>query len=85
MDFVFTVCDEAAGEECPLWQGHPLTGHWGVPDPTLAQGNEAEQALAFAEVYKMLARRIDAFIALPIESLDHLALKSEVDAIGSGH
>ena len=84
MDFVFTVCDEAAGEECPLWPGHPLTGHWGVPDPKLAEGNDAERALAFADTYKMLARRIDAFLALPVESLDHLALKSEVDAIGSG-
>ena len=83
MHFVFTVCDEAAGEECPIWPGHPLTGHWGVPDPKLAVGTEAEKALAFADAYKMLARRIDAFAALPIESLDHLALKSNIDAIGS--
>jgi arsenate reductase len=83
MHFIFTVCDEAAGEECPIWPGHPLTGHWGVPDPKLAVGTEAEKALAFADAYKMLARRIDAFAALPIESLDHLALKSNIDAIGS--
>ena len=83
MDFIFTVCDEAAGEECPIWPGHPLTGHWGVPDPKLAVGTEAEKALAFADAYKMLARRINAFAALPIESLDHLALKSNIDAIGS--
>ncbi len=82
MHFVFTVCDTAAGEACPLWPGHPLTGHWGVPDPKRAEGNHAEIALAFANTYKMLARRIGIFLALPHESLDEMALKSEIDAIG---
>ncbi len=82
MHFVFTVCDTAAGEACPIWPGRPLTGHWGVPDPKLAQGNDAELGLAFANTYKMLARRIGAFISLPHEFLDKLALKSEIDAIG---
>ena len=82
MHFVFTVCDTAAGEACPVWPGHPVTGHWGVPDPKSAGGTEAEVALAFANTYKMLARRIGAFTSLPIESLDRLALTSEIDAIG---
>jgi protein-tyrosine-phosphatase len=82
MHFVFTVCDTAAGEACPLWPGHPLTGHWGVPDPKLTKGTEAEIALAFANTYKMMARRIGIFLALPHASLDKLALKSEIDAIG---
>jgi arsenate reductase len=82
MHFVFTVCDTAAGEACPIWPGHPLTGHWGVPDPKLAQGNDAEIGLAYASTYKMLSRRIGAFISLPHVSLDKLALKSEIDAIG---
>ena len=82
MHFVFTVCDTAAGEACPIWPGHPLTGHWGVPDPKLAQGNDAEIGLAFADTYKMLARRIGIFLSLPHESLDNLALKSEIDTIG---
>ena len=67
---------------CPLWLGHPLTGHWGVPDPKRATGNEAEIALVFANTYKMLARRIGIFLALPHESLDERALKSEIDEIG---
>ena len=82
MHFVFTVCDVAAGEACPLWPSHPLTGHWGVPDPKRAEGNDAEIALAFANTYKMLARRIGIFLALPHESLDKMALESEIDAIG---
>ena len=82
MHFVFTVCDTAAGEACPIWPGHPLSGHWGVPDPKRAEGNDAEIGLAFADTYKMLARRIGVFVSLPHESLDKLALKSEIDAIG---
>ena len=82
MHFVFTVCDTAAGEACPIWPGHPLTGHWGVPDPKRAEGNEAEIALAFAGAHKMLARRIGLFLALPHESLDAMALKSAIDTIG---
>jgi len=82
MHFVFTVCDDAAGESCPIWPGAPVTGHWGIPDPKYAEGNDAQKALAFANAYKMLARRIGVFLALPIESLDHLALKQEIDSIG---
>jgi arsenate reductase len=82
MHFIFTVCDDAAGESCPIWPGHPLTGHWGVPDPKKAEGNEAQKAVKFAETYKMLARRIGVFLALPHGSLDHLAMKTEMDRIG---
>lgn len=82
MHFVFTVCDVSEGEESPVWPGHPLTGAWGVPDPKTAEGNDAERQLAFNRTYSMLARRIGVFMALPIASLDHLALKQEVDAIG---
>jgi arsenate reductase (thioredoxin) len=82
MDFVFTVCDAAAGEACPVWPGHPLTGHWGVPDPKRAEGNGAEIGLAFADAYKMLAKRIGIFISLPHGSLDRMALQTRVDEIG---
>ena len=81
MDFVFTVCDTAAAEECPPWPGQPITGHWGLPDPVKATGTEAERALAFAQTYSALRRRIEAFVALPIESLSRIALQSRVDAI----
>jgi protein-tyrosine-phosphatase len=82
MDFVFTVCDDAAKEVCPMWPGQPMTAHWGVPDPSTAQGNEAEKRLAFANTYRMLQRRIDVFISLPVKSLARLALQKEVDKIG---
>jgi protein-tyrosine-phosphatase/DNA-binding transcriptional ArsR family regulator len=83
MDFVFTVCDTAAAEECPPWPGQPITGHWGLPDPVKATGTEAERALVFAQTYAALRRRIAAFVELPFESLSRLALQSRVDAIGS--
>jgi protein-tyrosine-phosphatase/DNA-binding transcriptional ArsR family regulator len=83
MDFVFTVCDTAAAEECPPWPGQPITGHWGLPDPVKAIGTDAEKALVFAQTYAALRRRIMAFVALPFESLSRLSLQSRVDAIGA--
>lgn len=83
MDFVFTVCDTAAAEECPPWPGQPITGHWGLPDPVKATGTEAERALIFAQTYAALRRRIAAFVELPFESLSRLSLQSRVDAIGT--
>jgi arsenate reductase len=82
LDFVFTVCDDAAAETCPIWPGQPTSAHWGVPDPVKAPGNEAEKRLAFAEAYRMLNNRISAFISLPLSSLDRLSLKSKLDDIG---
>jgi arsenate reductase (thioredoxin) len=84
LDFVFTVCDDAAGESCPLWPGQPITAHWGIPDPAAALGSEAEIALAFKDAYRMLNRRIDLFLALPIEKLDRLVLTTRLKAIGRG-
>jgi protein-tyrosine-phosphatase/DNA-binding transcriptional ArsR family regulator len=83
MDFVFTVCDTAAAEECPPWPGQPITGHWGLPDPVKATGTDAEKALVFAQTYAALRRRITAFVELPFESLSGMSLQSRVDAIGS--
>jgi arsenate reductase (thioredoxin) len=82
LDFVFTVCDNAAGETCPLWPGQPMTAHWGVPDPAEATGAAAEIALAFKDVYRMLQRRISVFTALPLRSLDQLSLQSKLREIG---
>lgn len=82
LDFVFTVCDAAAGESCPLWPGQPMTAHWGVPDPAQATGSEAEIAMAFNETYRMLHRRIEIFVALPIERLDRLSLQHRLEEIG---
>lgn len=82
MDFVFTVCDRAASEECPPWPGHPLSAHWGIPDPVKETGTEAEQALAFADALAALRRRIAAFTALPVEELDRIALQKSIDEIG---
>jgi len=82
MDFIFTVCDDAAGEACPVWPGHPMTAHWGIPDPASAGGTDAERHLAFAEAYRMLANRISVFTSLPIEAIDRLALKRRLDQIG---
>lgn len=82
MDFVFTVCDTAAAEECPPWPGQPITGHWGLPDPVKATGTDAEKALVFAQTYAALRRRIMAFVELPFESLSRMSLQSRVDAIG---
>lgn len=83
MDFVFTVCDTAAAEECPPWPGQPITGHWGLPDPVKATGTDAEKALVFAQTYATLRRRIMAFVELPFESLGRISLQSRVDAIGT--
>jgi arsenate reductase len=83
MDFVFTVCDQAAGEMCPIWPGQPITAHWGIPDPAAVADNGSGAAmLAFREAFRMLERRIGLFLALPIASLDRLALTRQVDAIG---
>jgi len=82
LDFVFTVCDDAAAEECPVWPGQPMSAHWGVPDPVRVAGTEAEKRLAFADAYRMLNNRISAFINLPIASLDRLSLKNRLDDIG---
>jgi len=84
MDFIFTVCGNAAEETCPVWPGHPATAHWGVPDPAAAEGSEAEKRVAFAEAYRMLNSRISIFVNLPMESLDRLALQTRLDAIGKG-
>lgn len=81
-DFVFTVCDDAAGEACPVWPGSPATAHWGIPDPAAATGTPAEIAVAFEDAYRMLARRIELFLALPIASLDKAALHHHLHAIG---
>jgi arsenate reductase len=82
MDFVFTVCDNAAAEACPVWPGQPMTAHWGIPDPAEATGTEAEVRFAFADTLRMLTNRINIFVALPIRSLDQLALQRQLDAIG---
>jgi protein-tyrosine-phosphatase len=82
LDFVFTVCDNAAGEACPVWPGQPMTAHWGVPDPAEAQGSAAEIALAFKDAYRMLFQRIGIFTALQIRSLDNLSLQTKLKEIG---
>jgi protein-tyrosine-phosphatase len=82
MDFVFTVCDDAAGEQCPFWPGQPMTAHWGIPDPAVATGTDAEQAVAFAEAYRLLNNRISVFLSLPIAKLDRLTLQARLDHIG---
>ena len=82
MDFVFTVCDNAASETCPVWPGQPMTAHWGVPDPAAAEGSEAERRLAFADAYRQLSNRISIFTSLPIASLDRLSLQRRLEDIG---
>ena len=82
LDFVFTVCDNAAKEVCPLWPGQPMTAHWGVPDPAAVHGTAEEIARAFRDAFFMLDRRISLFLALPLTSLDRLAIKKEIDDIG---
>jgi arsenate reductase len=82
LDFVFTVCDNAAGEACPFWPGQPMTAHWGIPDPAEATGTPAEIALAFKDAYRMLHQRIAIFAALPIRSLDQLSLQRRLQEIG---
>jgi arsenate reductase len=81
MDFVFTVCDQAAGEQCPVWLGHPVTAHWGVPDPAAVEGSHAARMLAFREAFAMLERRIKSFVELR-DTLDQRELKAKVDEIG---
>lgn len=82
MDFVFTVCDDAAAEECPYWPGQPMTAHWGMADPAAATGTDAEKAVAFAATYASLVRRIQAFCALPLATIDALSLQSHLQNIG---
>lgn len=82
MDFVLTVCDQAAGEVCPVWPGNPVTAHWGVPDPAAAEGSEAERIAAFRDAANRLETRIKLFTSLPFEKLDRLAIKREADDIG---
>jgi len=82
LDFVFTVCDDAAGEACPVWPGQPMTAHWGIADPAAAQGSDAEIAVAFNAAYRMLNQRIGIFVSLPMQSLDRLTLQSRLRDIG---
>ncbi len=83
MDFVFTVCDSAAGEVCPVWPGQPMTAHWGVPDPAAVQGNEAQRLQAFRDVAITLKRRIELLLALPLPKLEPLAIQHEIQQIGT--
>ena len=82
LNFVFTVCDNAAAEECPYWPGQPMSAHWGLPDPAAVEGSDAVKALAFADTYRALVRRIQAFAALPLATLDKLALQKRLTDIG---
>lgn len=82
VDFVFTVCDSAAAEVCPVWPGQPVTAHWGLPDPAAVEGSEAERRAAFLDAYKQLKSRIEAFIALPDLSIDRLSLQAKLSEIG---
>jgi protein-tyrosine-phosphatase len=82
LDFVFTVCDNAANETCPIWPGQPMSAHWGVPDPAAVEGTDSEKALAFADTYRMLNSRISIFTSLPLASLDKLSLQRRLDDIG---
>jgi arsenate reductase (thioredoxin) len=82
LDFVFTVCDNAANEVCPVWPGQPMTAHWGVPDPAVVQGSETEVERAFRETFFILDRRISLFLCLPLKTLNSLTLKKELDSIG---
>jgi arsenate reductase len=83
MDFVFTVCDQAAGEVCPVWPGQPITAHWNFPDPAASVGPEAEKRAFFAEVFRQIENQIKAFAALPLEKLDRLAIQRKVREIGA--
>ncbi len=83
LDFVFTVCDNAANEVCPIWPGQPMTAHWGLPDPAAVVGTEAERRFAFADAYRMLNNRIGIFVNLPLRSLDKLGLQKRLDEIGN--
>ena len=83
LDFVFTVCDNAAGETCPVWPGQPITAHWGIPDPAAVIGSEAEQRAAFTEAYRMMFNRISLFLALPLGSIDKMSLQNRLVEIGA--
>jgi arsenate reductase len=82
MDFIFTVCDNAANEVCPYWPGHPMTAHWGIPDPAAVQGSPEEIARAFRDAFAILDRRISLFLALPLSTLDQMAIQQKIEAIG---
>jgi arsenate reductase len=82
MDFIFTVCDNAAGEACPVWPGRPMTAHWGVPDPAAVEGSEVERRRAFRQAHAALENRIRLFASLPLQSIDRLSLQSRLDVIG---
>jgi arsenate reductase (thioredoxin) len=82
MDFVFTLCDQAAGEVCPVWPGQPITAHWGLPDPAAADGNDVQRMQAFCDAFNILERRIKILVALPVASLDRMSLARQVEAIG---
>ncbi len=82
MNFVFTVCDNAAHEVCPIWPGHPMTAHWGVPDPASVEGSQQEIERAFHDAFTILARRISLFLSLPLSTLENLAIQRELDSIG---
>jgi arsenate reductase len=82
MDFIITVCDNAAGESCPFWPGHPATAHWGFEDPAAVEGPDEVKRLAFDKVFKQIHKKIDAFVALPIESMDQLAIREKIRHIG---
>ena len=82
LDFVITVCDNAAGEVCPVWPGHPVTAHWGVPDPAHVEGSDADKMKAFRDAYLTLDHRVRLFLSLPVDKLEHLQLKQQMNAIG---
>ena len=82
MDFVVTVCDNAAGEVCPLWPGHPVTAHWGFPDPASVEGGDEEKRAAFANTLRQIRHRVQLLLSLPLETLDHMALENQMRAIG---
>ena len=83
LDFVFTVCDNAANEVCPVWPGQPMTAHWGIPDPAAVEGTDAEIAAAFRDAFALLQRRIELFANLPVRSLDRMSLQKRLDEIGT--
>ena len=82
LDFVFTLCDSAANEVCPVWPGQPMSAHWGMPDPAAAEGTEAEKRFAFADSFRMITQRVSIFVNLPLNSLDKLSLQKRIDEIG---
>ena len=82
LDFIFTVCDNAAGEVCPIWPGQPMTAHWGIPDPAAVEGSDADKRAAFMDAFRILERRISLFLSLPLRSLDRLSLQHRLADIG---